>query len=497
MCTIGYHRKLNVAFKNRDKNSATDEVIVVKPDIMAVKTEGSNYFSTGTNRHGCTFVSAAVNSPTWTLLASKGKTKEATDQFIKENEGLINPVTVLSRSIMNVDNIDDWLRILLESGIRYMGYNLILCNKDKAVHVELYNTEYQVTWIKDMIVLTNHFRHLNHGPRKLQDYPNSFERLNAAQKEIENFVSIEDVFRMLKPHNLTNEGSFWRKGRFFTVSSSVLDLDTNAIYYTSDVNEDYSRISGHIPPKGAEKIFIEMSRYIDLPTYHKIERGHPFYEEMLDEVNVQVARHYKNFMNEKGRMKTLEIGAGTGLCTLELIKNTFLDLDCLEIDNKCCNILSNKPKAGSYNVIQGDAVEYCKMNTYDLIVSTFAHDHIHYDKRFAFSTNIFNNLKKGGRYVIGGEILPYFSNNMERKRALFKYHNYIIDLALQQDRVQVSELENNALKSGLDMIGDFKRHEIMFKEEMETAGFKLIEAKKIGPHNRNDVGGVFVYIFET
>jgi hypothetical protein len=104
-------------------------------------------------------------------------------------------------------------------------------------------------------------------------------------------------------------------------------------------------------------------------------------------------------------------------------------------------------------------------------------------------------MKNGGRYIIGMEVLPYFSTENDRRKALFKYHNYIIELALRDDRVQLSELENNALKSGLDMVGDFKRHEAMFEEEMESAGFKLIEKNKMGPLDRDDVGGIFVYVF--
>ena len=70
-------------------------------------------------------------------------------------------------------------------------------------------------------------------------------------------------------------------------------------------------------------------------------------------------------------------------------------------------------------------------------------------------------------------------------------------MALHHDRVQLSELENNALKSGLDMVGDFKRHETMFEEEMKSASFRCVMKKKIGPLDRDDVGGVFVYVFRA
>jgi SAM-dependent methyltransferase len=495
MCTIGYKKKLNLLFKNRDKNEPTAEVAVVKSDLLAIKTEGSNYYSLGINKRGCAFVSAAVNTPAWTALALEGRKEDAGRQYQKENAGLSNPVVDVSNFLHDAMNVEDWLEKILNTGNEYMGYNLLLADKEKAVHVELYRNSYHFSWIEDMAVVTNHFQHLDHGPRDTGDYPSSFERLTTGNEAISNFISLEDVFNTLKPHN-GGRHSFWRTGSFFTVSSAVLDMDSSAIYYSPSPHGEYSRISSSIPPKGAEKVAIEMSRYIDLPTYHKIERAHPFYVEMLTEVNNQIREYYKDRRGQNGRLRVLELGSGTGLCTLELIKNGFLDLDCLEFDKACCGILSSHPESSRYNVIQGDAVTYRNNEKYDLVVSTFAHDHIHYNQRFALAANIFDNLKEGGRYLMGGEVLPYFSNDMERKRSLFLYHNYIINLALQEGRVQLSELENNALKSGLDMVGDFKRHEAMFEKEMESAGFSLVEKMKMGPLDREDVGGVFVYVHE-
>jgi cyclopropane fatty-acyl-phospholipid synthase-like methyltransferase len=220
---------------------------------------------------------------------------------------------------------------------------------------------------------------------------------------------------------------------------------------------------------------------------------------MISEIIEKLREHYSKVVGRSGkdvRLNTLELGAGTGLCSLELAILPFIKLDALEIDKECCKILASHPEAVHYNVIQEDAVTYCRTYNYDVVVSTFAHDHIHYNKRFAFTRNIYNNLKKGGIYIMGGEVLPYFSNEMERKKALFRYHNNIIDIALKHNRIQLSELENNALKSGLDMIGDFKRHEAMFEEEMKSAGFSCLVKKKMGPLDKDDVGGVFVYVFK-
>jgi len=37
----------------------------------------------------------------------------------------------------------------------------------------------------------------------------------------------------------------------------------------------------------------------------------------------------------------------------------------------------------------------------------------------------------------------------------------------------------------------------MFEEELTSAGFKMIARKKMGPLDRDDVGGVYVYAFEA
>ena len=379
-----------------------------------------------------------------------------------------------------------------------MGYNILLADNEKAVHVELYRGDFHVRWLNKDAVITNHFQVIQHGPKTSVDYPSSFNRLDFASNEIRNIISIEDVFQMLKTQQGKTEAEPWREGIFRTISSSVIDLETHALYYSASPEQGYARVASSIPPKGAEKVFIEMSRYIDLPTYHNIERGHPFYVEMIEEINTQIKQHYnkeKSRLNKDIKLNTLELGAGTGLCSLELVKHHFLQLDALDIDSGCCKILAAHPEASRYNVILADAATYCKQHYYDLVVSTFAHDHIHYNKRFSFAMNIYNNLKKGGLYIMGGELLSYFSSDFERKKALFKYHNYIIDLALHHNRVQLSELENNALKSGLDMVGDFKRHEAMFEEEMRSVGFTNVMKKKIGPLDKDDIGGVFVYVF--
>lgn len=237
----------------------------------------------------------------------------------------------------------------------------------------------------------------------------------------------------------------------------------------------------------------EMSRYIDIEMYHAVERTHPYYVEMVDEI-LKIVVDYSR--EKDGLLKALELGAGTGLFTQDLINLDFVEVDALEIDIECIGTLQ-KHIGSLARCLQGDAVTYCQEGYYDLVLSTFAHDHIHYDRAKDFVANIRRNLTRGGLYIMGGEILPRYSTMAERAEALHSYHGYIIQKALRDGHYAVAQLEINALKSGLEMIGDFKRHEALFEEEMLSTAFKLRKKVKMGPNEMNHVGGVFVYVYEA
>lgn len=236
---------------------------------------------------------------------------------------------------------------------------------------------------------------------------------------------------------------------------------------------------------------VEMSRYIDLDLYHAVERSHPYYEEMLAEICRIIKERDAN-----GVLRCLEVGAGTGLATGDVAAISGVSLDALELDENCCELLA-KHVQGQVACIQGDATTYCGQNPYDVVLSVFAHDHIPYDSGQKLAANIRRNLKSGGIYIMGGEILPYYETEAERVDALHRYHGFIVAKALREGHFELAQIEINALKSGVFKIGDFKRHEQLFESEMLSADFRLLAKKKMGPDDPSDVGGVFVYVFEA
>jgi len=238
---------------------------------------------------------------------------------------------------------------------------------------------------------------------------------------------------------------------------------------------------------------IEMSRYIDLNLYHAIERSHAYYEEMIVGIKQGI---FANCKPNGNVLNTLEIGVGTGILTGELLKIGNLQIDALDLDEECIKIHKHVIQDPKCHQLCDDAVTYCKPGHYDILVSAFAHDHIPYALKEKFAQNIKNNLKEGGIYIMGGEILPYYHDDESRKKSLYDYHCHIIDVALKNEHFELAQLEISALKSGIYKIGDFKRHQEEFEEEMASSGMKLISKNKMGPLDRHDIGGVFVYVYQ-
>jgi hypothetical protein len=131
---------------------------------------------------------------------------------------------------------------------------------------------------------------------------------------------------------------------------------------------------------------------------------------------------------------------------------------------------------------------------YDLIFTSFAEDHIRPSDRPEYYENIKRNLKDDGRFIIGCEFIPeyQFKNEREWRDALERYHGHIIEDAERKGNSHLAELERQALKSGLNRIGDFKVPVKVYEDTLNRHGLRTMNSHKIGPV-REDFGGVWVY----
>ncbi|MEL6989650.1 MAG: class I SAM-dependent methyltransferase, partial [Bacteroidota bacterium] len=203
-------------------------------------------------------------------------------------------------------------------------------------------------------------------------------------------------------------------------------------------------------------------------------------------------------------LEILEFGAGTGIFTMKLangLSKTLRKLDAIEFDWHCYKILNIKTREFSnsnptveVNVYHEDSRTYDPPGKFDYIFSTFADHHIKKNDKELYFENVKKNLKSGGLMIIGDEFIrEHNPNNKEEKhQALKEYHNHIIDIAKQEGHDILAELEHQALVSGLEEKGDFKLSCSQYEKFLQDAGFKF-KKEKIGPLDRDDIGGIYVY----
>ncbi len=251
-----------------------------------------------------------------------------------------------------------------------------------------------------------------------------------------------------------------------------------------------------------ERKTIEMSAYISIPQYDQFEEQHAYYVEMM---NRMLEIFEERRANIKGKHAVLEFGSGTGLFTKRIATKRNTNVTAIEIDWACFSQLEHNLKkictdasdSGNIKCYYEDSRVYNPPGTFHFIFSSFADHHIKpYDKMQYFG-NIARNLKKNGFAIIGDEFLPtYDRSNVEaRRKALKKYHKHIIDIAKNNKQMEMAELEEAALKSGLEEVGDFKLSCEEYEDLLTKAGF-LYEKEKIGPKEDLGVGGVYIYILE-
>ncbi len=236
-----------------------------------------------------------------------------------------------------------------------------------------------------------------------------------------------------------------------------------------------------------------LSAYLDLDEYNDHEEKHIYYVEMRRYMLDVISGYQKE---AKRSVKVLENGAGTGLFSSHLLSIEGLNVTLLEPDERSRKVLQKQLGTRLKNhILEMGAEELTDNNYWDLVVSSFSHDHIKDGGRLAHS--IYNALKVGGIYISGVEILRDYESDDDRIDALYKWHSFVIDDAREKREMELAKLENEALVSGVNGIADFKKDIAHFEEDFNAVGnFKQIIKTKIGSLTKPGIGGVYVFGYQ-
>jgi cyclopropane fatty-acyl-phospholipid synthase-like methyltransferase len=240
-----------------------------------------------------------------------------------------------------------------------------------------------------------------------------------------------------------------------------------------------------------ERKTVEMSVYIPIHEYDQHEEKHAFFAEMMSTM-IQMLEKAGDGKN----LRILEFGAGTGLFTQRLASSDLVsEVVAVEFDWACCEVLRHKMRGSTkVRVEYQDSRVFSPEGSFDAVVSSFADHHIRPVDKPSYFRNVIQNMKNNALFIVGDEFLPEYDlkDELARCEALKKYHNYIIERAKSEGETVLMRLEEAALESGLNRVGDFKvpctQYEQMLKEAKLT-----FTKNRIGPTDRDDVGGVYVY----
>ena len=254
-------------------------------------------------------------------------------------------------------------------------------------------------------------------------------------------------------------------------------------------------------PVDLKRMPIEMSAYIQINQYDMHEEEHAYFVEMMDRM-IEICEASRR--DKKRPTTILELGAGTGIFTKRLKTLAEADIVAVEIDWACFHRLQHNimfaPSNGASSKVVCERQDSRSFDPggpekrFQYVMSSFADHHIKpYDKRRYFD-NVKANMEKGALFIVGDEFLPpHAPHDADARRAALKaYHGHIIDIAKAKGQHELASLEDEALQSGLNEIGDFKLSCEEYEARIQEASLEF-EKELIGPKDTNRFGGVYVY----
>jgi predicted O-methyltransferase YrrM len=271
---------------------------------------------------------------------------------------------------------------------------------------------------------------------------------------------------------------------------------------------------------------VEMSSYISIHEYHAHEEKHAYFVEMMERM---IGIYQGMFKKTTLPKRVLEMGAGTGIFTKRLLNTHNINIVAIEIDWACYHFLlenmssidgsnDKNPKITANGKLK-NTFKYENINSmvecynldgrtfdprgkFSFVFSSFADHHINKQDKRKYFKNVRENLEVGGLFIVGDEFLPSYNeeDSSARENALRTYHNHIIDKTREYYGKEADgfvQLESAALESGIQGMGDFKLSCELYERYLKESNFEIVSKDLIGPTDRTDVGGIYVYTLKA
>lgn len=239
----------------------------------------------------------------------------------------------------------------------------------------------------------------------------------------------------------------------------------------------------------------EMSRYIDISAYDKLENFHAGWQDSVNKIKELISKRFN-------APKIMEHGSGTGNSTELFAQIPNSQIDAIELDSECYDkLLLNMKNNPNVKCINGSSLDYNPNKKCDSVVAMFSLTHLDENNMKVFLSNCREKyLNSNGTLVVGDEFLPRHNvnTNLSRINALAKHHNNVIAKAILDGKPELARLELDAMISGYEKEGDFKVSCSEFERRLSEAGFKF-KKYKIYPNKRDFAllkpqnTGVYVY----
>jgi len=202
-------------------------------------------------------------------------------------------------------------------------------------------------------------------------------------------------------------------------------------------------------------------------------------------------KNYKILLRELSVLpigNVLEVGAGTGNLTTELLKNyNISSLDVIEHDNKFITEFQKKLRIP---IKKADALRYKSKKKYDIIISSLVYHHISDKEKLLFLKQIYNNLKHKGRIILGDCFINNYANEKQRNDSFKRFYKSRIN---NEKNHIIQEVQRNYLRESLSRTGEWKTSVEFLITQLKQTRFNNIIVKKIGNQQN---GGYKIVIAE-